>query len=115
MVRILVVDDQPEVARVMRRLLERAGAEVVVLEDSTALEPALDAPFDAVISDLMMPQVNGLQVLARVKARQPAARRCLMTATPHRLSAADRATLGGDVLLFDKPWDDAVVLAALGL
>ena len=114
MVRILVVDDQPEVARTLRRLLERAGAEVVLLEDSSALEPALDAPFDAVISDLMMPQVNGVAVLVRVKLRQPAARRFLMTATPHLLSATDRATLG-DVVLFDKPWNDAVVLAALGL
>jgi CheY-like chemotaxis protein len=98
----------------MRRLLEHAGAEVVVLEDSSALEQALDAPFDAVISDLMMPQVTGVEVLRRVQLRQPAARRCLMTATPQQLSAADRSTLG-DVVLLDKPWNDAVVLAALGL
>jgi len=98
----------------MRRLLERAGAQVVVLEDSSALEATLASPFDAVISDLMMPDVSGLTVLTRVKQRQPAARRCLMTATPYLLTAADLTALG-DVVVVGKPWDDAVVLAALGL
>lgn len=112
---VLVIDHELEVARALKRLLEGAGARTAVLDDPAGLDAMLEgATFGAVICALIMPGVSGFEVLARVKQKLPAARRFLLTASPHLLTAEQLAPLG-DVVVFDKPWDDAVVLSALGL
>jgi two-component system KDP operon response regulator KdpE len=67
--RILVVDDEPQIARVMRRSLAARGYEVQVANEG---EEALDifntwAP-DLVITDLSMPNMGGLELCRRVRA-----------------------------------------------
>jgi DNA-binding response OmpR family regulator len=72
--RVLVVDDEPMVRDVLARYLEKEGYEVDVAEDG---EQALDALAtqvpDLVLLDLMLPRVDGLEVLRRMRERTPTA------------------------------------------
>ena len=70
--RILVVDDEPQITRVLRRSLATRGYEVQVAADG---EEALDlfrhwAP-DLVITDLSMPHIGGLELCRRLRAISP--------------------------------------------
>ncbi|MEM1415019.1 MAG: ATP-binding protein [Myxococcota bacterium] len=65
--RVFVVDDQPEVARALTRLLRPAEVESVV-SGFAALERLGEASFDVVLCDVMMPGISGLDVWERLRA-----------------------------------------------
>jgi len=71
-VRVLLVDDEPGVADITSRFLERAdeSLDVVVEHDADAgLERLADESFDCVVSDYQMPGTNGIEFLEQVRAR----------------------------------------------
>jgi two-component system phosphate regulon response regulator PhoB len=60
---ILVVDDEPDVVDLVRYHLHRAGFDVLIaLSGTTALAAARDSRPDAIVLDIMLPQMNGLEV-----------------------------------------------------
>ncbi|MCG5219688.1 response regulator transcription factor [Streptosporangium sp. KLBMP 9127] len=70
--RILVVDDDPTVAEVVARYLERDGHVVECVGDGAeALRRALNNPPDLLVLDLMLPKMDGLQVCRRLRERWP--------------------------------------------
>jgi DNA-binding response OmpR family regulator len=70
--RILVVDDDPTVAEVVARYLERDGHVVECVGDGAeALRRALSDPPDLLVLDLMLPKMDGLQVCKRLRERWP--------------------------------------------
>jgi DNA-binding NtrC family response regulator len=70
--KVLLVDDEPELRRVFRRSLARAGFEVVEAADGQmALELVRQGEFDAVISDVCMPKLGGLGLLDRLHVEAP--------------------------------------------
>lgn len=77
--RILFVDDQPAFAHVLRRFLPCHADCVIVTSALRALRELERGPFDAVVSDLQMPGMRGLELLELVAQRWPAARRILLT------------------------------------
>ena len=67
--RVLVVDDEPTVREVVVGYLRRDGHEVYEAADGpTALELITDQSFDLVVLDMMLPGVNGLDILRRIRA-----------------------------------------------
>ncbi|MBW2438691.1 MAG: response regulator [Desulfobacterales bacterium] len=72
--RILFVDDEPMVLKGLQRSLRKMRAEWE-MHFTTSSKEALDildgAPFDVVVSDLRMPEMDGAQLLAEVKQRHP--------------------------------------------
>uniref|UniRef100_A0A831XHY3 Response regulator n=1 Tax=Thermus islandicus TaxID=540988 RepID=A0A831XHY3_9DEIN len=68
MARILVVEDEPLVAHLVRRLLERAGHRVDWAPSAQAALARLEEAYDLVICDLILPGVSGLEVIRRVRA-----------------------------------------------
>ena len=65
---ILVVDDEPQITRVLRTTLNAQGYEIRVANDGeTALEIAKDFTPDLVITDLMMPNMNGIELCRRIR------------------------------------------------
>ena len=69
--RILIVDDDPVARRLVEHMVGRFGYETVTLDGGDAAVALLTGPegaqFDAVILDLMMPDLDGLGVLARMR------------------------------------------------
>src|SRR5689334_19580559 len=69
--RVLIVDDDPVQRRLLQSMLARAGYEVVIAEGgdaaATMLTGAEGGEIDAVVLDLVMPDLDGLGVLARIR------------------------------------------------
>jgi two-component system response regulator CpxR len=64
-----VVDDDAKLCRLIRGYLEPLGYEVSIANDGMAgLELALKESFDAMILDVMMPKLNGFELLKRLRA-----------------------------------------------
>ncbi len=70
--RVLVVDDDPTVAEVVARYLQRAGFRVQVVGDGAAALAAFAvSPADLVVLDLMLPGIDGLEVCRRLREVSP--------------------------------------------
>jgi two-component system, OmpR family, response regulator MprA len=68
MARVLVVDDEPAVRRALERALSLDSYDVVLAADGQeALDALAASPADAVVLDLMMPRVDGLEVARRMR------------------------------------------------
>jgi DNA-binding response OmpR family regulator len=68
--RILVVEDEPRLAEILRLYLERDGHQVTVVGDGrTAIEAVDRDPVDQVVLDLMLPGVSGEAVLGAIRER----------------------------------------------
>jgi CheY-like chemotaxis protein len=68
---ILVVDDHDDTLRSMKMLLTRLGYEVLTAENMTdALRIAEERPFDILLSDIALPDGNGLELLKKIRARR---------------------------------------------
>lgn len=68
MARIAVVDDAPEVLKLISGILEREGHVVTVLADGAGFEERVEADgFDLVLLDVVLPGRNGYQILRNLK------------------------------------------------
>src|SRR5215469_1861188 len=66
---LLVIDDDKKLCRLIKDYLEPLGYEVVAANSGKeGLEKALAGKFDAVLLDIMMPEMDGLEVLRRLRA-----------------------------------------------
>lgn len=101
--RVLLVDDQPEVRRVVRRSLARAGYLVVeAWNGRVAVDLALETSFDLVISDVRMPDMSGLELLSVLQARDPDLPVVLTSGSLDPASSREARELGAFAFL-DKP------------
>ncbi|MBX3621387.1 MAG: PAS domain S-box protein [Rhizobacter sp.] len=114
--RVLVVDDEAEIAELMRDILEGAGYEVATAESGgVALALLETARFDAIVSDLRMPDMDGAALWRAIEQRHPALSQRMLFVTGDTLSPGAReflrqARCGG----LDKPFSKADLLAAVG-
>ncbi|TYB47946.1 response regulator transcription factor [Actinomadura chibensis] len=112
-VRVLVVDDEPDLAEVLSRALALEGWTVRTAGDGAeALAVAADFRPDAVVLDVMLPDIDGLGVLRRLRAGAPEV--CVLFLTA-RDAVEDRVaglTAGGDDYV-TKPFSLEEVLARL--
>jgi DNA-binding response OmpR family regulator len=70
--RVLIIEDDPNVAEVVARYLEREGYHVEIAVDGAAgLRCALAEPPDLVVLDLMLPSMGGLEVCRRLREAVP--------------------------------------------
>jgi PAS domain S-box-containing protein len=114
--RILVVDDEPRVCAILKRLLTDSGHEVqTAASGSEALELLdRDSGFDAILCDLMMPEVTGMDLYARLEERDPALAGRMVFVTGGGFTPRARAFLDGSHnAVLDKPFDRAKVALVL--
>ena len=117
--RILIVDDEPEILKVLKRALVSEGFEVVETTRPTeALRLLEEQPWDILISDIDMPVINGYELVKRARELRPEAIRILITGAG-TMEGAIRAINEGEVHRYvPKPFTMAhirrLVTEALG-
>ena len=75
MLRILVIDDEPDVLDGIKRVLDRAGFSVRVVDNATdAMLELKRLAADVVITDIIMPKVNGVDAIERILREFPMVR-----------------------------------------
>jgi two-component system OmpR family response regulator len=80
-VRLLVADDDVRLARILKRGLEGEGHVVEVVHDGdAALAAGIDADFDVLVLDVMMPGIDGFEVVRRLRDRRVATPTLMLTA-----------------------------------
>lgn len=100
---VLLVDDDDAVRRVFRRVLVREGHEVVEAESATEAIAVLEnKTVDVVITDINMPDTDGVVLLQRIKGKQPEVSVLLMTGAP-QLETAVKAVEFGAFEYMSKP------------
>lgn len=103
--RILVVDDEPEILRTLKRILARKGYDVVTFEDPfKALDHLKTDRVHLILTDLKMPEMDGVQLLLRIKQHYPAIPVVLITAYA-TISTAVTAMQQGAFDYLRKPFD----------
>src|SRR5690349_4953547 len=109
---VLVVDDEPIIAEVVSRYLDRAGYETRVAADGPqALQMAAERKPDLVVLDVMLPGLGGLEVMSRL--RQAARERIAVVLLTARGREADRISglrLGADDYVV-KPFSPVELVA----
>jgi DNA-binding response OmpR family regulator len=102
--RVLVVEDDVHLARQIASALTEAGHDVVAVHDGVgALDKAMVTPFDLIVLDVVLPGMDGFDVLRHLRAQHLASRVLMLTA---RGEVKDRVTglqLGADDYL-PKPF-----------
>ena len=107
---VLVVDDQPPIVELLRDLLEDEGLVVLTAPDGlAALAVATATPPDLILTDLMMPRLDGRALRARLQEQPRTAQIPVLL-----MSAAGQARPGdGFAAFIVKPFSVDVLLAAI--
>lgn len=116
-VRLLVVDDEPEIRRVVKSLLSRSSSLKATVRECADGESAIaaleDDAFDIVISDFRMNQVTGIDVLAKAAELYPESGRILITGYTEIDIAVDAVNRGRVSGFVRKPWDSRQFLTLI--
>ena len=123
---ILIIDDDELVREALRRQLERVGYRVrMALDGVDGLAQMREHPPEVVITDIIMPRLNGVEVIASIRREFPTVRIIAISGggnygptdfqpnaitTSAYLAAADKA--GADLIL-TKPFESADLFAAI--
>ena len=111
--RVLVVDDEPQLRRALERALKLEGYEVALAGDGDqALESVGDSPLDAIVLDVLMPKRNGLEVCRELRARGDKTPVLMLTARDAVQDRVDGLDAGADDYVV-KPFALEELLARL--
>lgn len=112
--RLLVIDDEPSIAEALTRELRDAPFSIVTHTDAEAARDLLaKESFDLVLSDNLMPNLTGMELMEAIKARHPETRRLMLTGQTD-LEDAVRAMNEGIIHRFlTKPWNREELLQVL--
>lgn len=111
--RVLIVDDEPAVRKMLGAMLSQAGiTSQTAANAQAALDVLRDGPFSAVISDLRMPGISGLDLLAEVQRKYPELAFLIATGVDDVRVGVEAMKEGADDYLV-KPFQVDMVLASL--
>ncbi|MEW6224225.1 MAG: ATP-binding protein [Chloroflexota bacterium] len=114
---VLVVEDEPAVRDMTRQVLRRAGWNVIEVAngaDAWAMVEAMRQPIDALVTDVVMPGLSGIELAERVLDRYPAIRVALLSGYTAETLDLERILARG-VVFVAKPVSSRDLLAAIEL
>jgi CheY-like chemotaxis protein len=103
--RILIVDDQRDILRLIHSTLETLGHEMKIVEAPSGEEALLEATnhkIDLLISDYKLPGITGVELMAKIRARNPDVKMILITGMTDKRTR-DEMRNAGAIAIFDKP------------
>lgn len=102
---LLIADDEPNIRRVLQAIFVKEGYEVQVAENGVkAMEWASANPVSLLITDLIMPDMNGVELIQKVKQRHPEAVAIVITAYATIKTCVDAMRFGASDYI-TKPFD----------
>ncbi len=113
--RVLLAEDEPNIVESLTFLLGKAGFDVVTeVDGQAALDAVLAAPPDVVILDVMLPGLDGFEILRRLRAdaRGQSLKVIMLTAKGQREDRETALQNGAD-LFITKPFSNADVIGAV--
>ena len=116
--RLLLVDDEPGIVKALSRVFRLENYDVLAASSGReGLEKLTEGPVQLVISDFMMPGMNGAQFLREVKQRSPDTIRIMLTGHANTDAVMGAINEGAVYKFILKPWndDDLRVTVALAL
>ncbi len=116
MSRILIVDDDPHVRQMLERVLRKAGHDVETAENGQeALQVHRERPADMIVTDIIMPEKEGLETITELRKSFPAVR-IIAISGGGRIGPAQylkMAEILGADRTFSKPFNPSELIAAV--
>ena len=109
---ILVLDDEPLITQTLETLLREEGSwNVAAFNNAIEAEASLrEHDYRVVVSDFLMPEMDGISFLKRVRKAQPTASRILLTGYADKQNAIRSINEVGLYHYIEKPWDNEQLL-----
>jgi len=112
--RILIVEDDDQIAKALALRMQAAGYEPDVAHDALAgVRCAMKTKPDVVVLDISLPAGDGFTVAERIQAHIPTPTPIIFLTASHRPELRQRAEQLGAVAFFEKPYEAAELLAAV--
>ncbi|MDQ0255054.1 two-component system alkaline phosphatase synthesis response regulator PhoP [Evansella vedderi] len=109
--KLLIVDDEDSIVTLLQFNLEQGGFQVsTAMDGKTALEKAMDASYDLIILDLMLPEMDGLEVCKQLRQNKVMTPILMLTAKDDEFDKVLGLELGADDYL-TKPFSPREVVA----
>jgi len=112
---ILIIDDEPEIREVLRVFLERSGYQTMQAENGVqGYESVCKQPIDLVITDLLMPEQEGIETILQIRNEYPQIPILAMSGGGRMAGTMDilhSARLLGARRTFSKPFNPMDVVA----
>ena len=102
---ILLVDDQRDIVRLLHSSLQTLGHELEIIDAPSGEEALLEASLrriDLLIADYLLPGISGVELMRKIRARNPALKVIFITGMTER-KARNEMLNAGAVAMFDKP------------
>ena len=112
---VMIVDDEEMVTTSIRAFLSlETEYDIQGFTDPEGAAGFLEThPVDVVVSDYLMPKMNGIQLLGKAKHLQPEAARVLLTGHADKQSAIQAINDVGLFQYLEKPWDNSQLLLVI--
>lgn len=106
MARVLIIDDNASNLKLGRLTLQRAGHEVVCTTSPLeALSLASGQPFDVILADIQMPEMDGFQLLGKLREMEPTRFTPVLAVTAHAMRGdAEKILAAGFDDYLGKPY-----------
>ena len=105
--KILIIDDEPSVAKTVKFILDAEGFEAsVVFSGEDGLKKIESEKFDLVLLDIMMPKVNGWQVFDELRKKHPDLKVAFLTVIRYSNAVKDKLEKDGLADFITKPFDN---------
>jgi hypothetical protein len=113
---VLVVEDEPDVRRMAERILTKGGYSVVGMTngpDAIAFLEREDQPIDLVLTDVIMPEMLGTELVEKVRELRPEMRVIYMSGYSHEVLAPRALRKNGSSAFIEKPFNARDLLRAV--
>jgi DNA-binding NtrC family response regulator len=112
-VSVLIVDDEAGIRKLLTTVLNEKGYSADSAENGAeAMKKANERYYNLALIDIILPDINGVELLARFKETGPRTRKIIMTGNPSLQNAVEALNRGADAYIM-KPLDIAKVLATI--